>query len=226
MLRAACEEAYPRKEFKDGLPHLTVVVVGKRHHTRFYPKTEEHADSTGNTRPGTVVDRGVTEARSWDFFLQAHKALQGTARPGHYFVVLDEIFRGGFHLGVDLPRSTDLAVTRQHKERDRKSAVSKANVADDLQVLTQKLCYVFGRSTSAVGYCTPAYYADILCERARCYLSKVLDPQTKEDADKAGSRAAAATSEAEREAAREEHLQRLRNEIRVHDKLKDTMFYI
>jgi hypothetical protein len=40
------------------------------------------------------VDRGVTEARAFDFFLQSHAAVQGTARPAHYIVVHDDIFAG------------------------------------------------------------------------------------------------------------------------------------
>ena len=35
---------------------------------------------------------------------------------------------------------------------------------------THKLCYLFGRTTKAVSNCPSAYYADLLCERARCYL--------------------------------------------------------
>lgn len=50
---------------------MTVVVVGKRHHTRFYPTSAQNADRSANCTAGTVVDRGVTEARNWDFFLQA-----------------------------------------------------------------------------------------------------------------------------------------------------------
>jgi len=46
---------------------------------------------TGNPMPGTVVDRGVTSHYLWDFFLQAHKGLQGTARPAHYIVLKDEL---------------------------------------------------------------------------------------------------------------------------------------
>ena len=58
------------------------MIVGKRHHTRFYPTEEKYADMTsrvkGNPPNGTVVDRGVTMERGHDFFLQAHVALQGT----------------------------------------------------------------------------------------------------------------------------------------------------
>jgi eukaryotic translation initiation factor 2C len=46
---------------------------------------------SGNPMPGTVVDRGVTSHCLWDFFLQAHKGLQGTARPAHYVVMKDEL---------------------------------------------------------------------------------------------------------------------------------------
>lgn len=41
-------------------PKLTIIVCGKRHHTRFYPAESQFADRNGNPRPGTVVDRGVT----------------------------------------------------------------------------------------------------------------------------------------------------------------------
>ena len=49
------------EKFKPGSkPKLTVVIVGKRHHTRFYPAEEKAADRNYNCRPGTVVDRSVT----------------------------------------------------------------------------------------------------------------------------------------------------------------------
>ena len=59
-------------------PKLTIVICGKRHHTRFYPTDAQNADQLGNPRPGTVVDRGVTAVYDFDFFLQAHG---GTSRP-------------------------------------------------------------------------------------------------------------------------------------------------
>lgn len=45
----------------------------------------------GNPLPGTIVDRGVTDSYLYDFFLQAHSGLQGTARPAHYTVIYDQI---------------------------------------------------------------------------------------------------------------------------------------
>lgn len=73
-------------------PKVCIVIVGKRHHTRFYPTDSRSMDQkSGNPMPGTVVDRGVTSHYLWDFFLQAHKGLQGTARPAHYVVIKDEL---------------------------------------------------------------------------------------------------------------------------------------
>jgi len=200
LLRKACEGIYPPSDQKKGLPRFTVVVVGKRHHTRFYPTREADADRSANPRPGTVVDRGVTEARSWDFFLQSHAALQGTARPAHYFVVLDEIFR-------------HRRQPQQQQQGGPAPPGQAAPVADTLEEVTQSLCYMFGRATKSVSICTPAYYADIVCERARRYLSRVFDPH---DSSATPSVAGSATGSAQRQD----------QEVEIHARLKDSMFYI
>lgn len=72
-IRAACEKRYPPNK----RPSLAIIVSVKRHHTRFYPAEKDKASKSGNIRPGTVVDRGVTQARYWDFYLAAHDCLQG-----------------------------------------------------------------------------------------------------------------------------------------------------
>ncbi|KAF2220482.1 Piwi domain-containing protein [Elsinoe ampelina] len=129
-------------------PQMAIIVVTKRHHTRFYPTKREDMDTsgkdkktnvmmtTGNCKPGLVVDRGVTDPEVYDFFLQPHAGLQGTVKPARYVVLHDELKMG----------------------------------ADGLQRMTHTLCYLFNRATRAVSLCPPAYYADLLCERARCYL--------------------------------------------------------
>lgn len=181
LLRKACSDLYGKN---DGPPNITIVVVGKRHNARFFA-TKMDANITdqknGNPKNGTIVDRHVTEARNWDFILQSHAAIQGTARPAHYYVVLDEIFPK-----QQLPHGF-------------------STHADLLEELTHNLCYVFGRATKAVSICTPVYYAHLVCERARCYLSQhytmpgpgqvALPTPTDEN-------------------------------VRVHDRLKDEMFYI
>jgi len=136
IMEAFKEFSTPTAKYR---PKLTIVICGKRHHTRFYPTDENSAAGDGNPLPGTVVDRGVTAIYDFDFFLQAHGGLQGTTRPTHYYVVHDEI---GF----------------------------KAN---EIQGLTNSLSYMFSRATKAVSLVSPAYYADVACERGRCYLRKL-----------------------------------------------------
>jgi hypothetical protein len=169
-------------------PKVTIVICGKRHHTRFFPTDANHADKNGNPKAGTVVDRGVTSVYDFDFFLQAHGGLQGTTRPCHYYVVWDE---NGFN-------------------------------ADTMQTLTHEVSYLFARATKAVSLCSPAYYADIACERGRCYLHRMLQGF--------GSTAAATT--ATNTATAEEEERRVFEEARVlwqdgvHRDLKRTMFYL
>ncbi|KAK5111366.1 hypothetical protein LTR62_005206 [Meristemomyces frigidus] len=124
-------------------PKMAIMVVGKRHHTRFYPTREQDADfnpqkqkGSYNPKPGTIVDRHISGRILGEFWLQAHQGLQGTARPAHYVVLKDDI---GFE-------------------------------ADELQTFTHNMCYLFNRATKAVSICPPAYYADLLCDRGRAYL--------------------------------------------------------
>ncbi|KAH8113254.1 argonaute-like protein [Phellopilus nigrolimitatus] len=72
------------------LPKITVIVVGKRHHVRFFPVQRGEGDRSGNCPAGTVVDRDVTSPAEFDFYLQSHGGLLGTSRPAHYNVLLDE----------------------------------------------------------------------------------------------------------------------------------------
>ncbi|KAH7380394.1 Piwi domain-containing protein [Phaeosphaeria sp. MPI-PUGE-AT-0046c] len=46
----------------------------------------------------------------------------------------------------------------------------------EMQSFTHKLCYTYVRATMGVSYAPPAYYADRLCERGRCYLRDFLSP--------------------------------------------------
>lgn len=68
-------------------PSIIAIVCGKRHHVRFYPKDNRSADRKENCHPGTTVDDVVTSPYYQDFYLQSHAAIQGTARPAHYFVI-------------------------------------------------------------------------------------------------------------------------------------------
>ncbi|KAJ6782051.1 hypothetical protein PWT90_03869 [Aphanocladium album] len=69
------------------MPQFTVIVATKRHHIRFFP---QKGDRNGNALPGTLVEKEVTHPFMWDFYLCSHVAIQGTARPVHYTVIMDE----------------------------------------------------------------------------------------------------------------------------------------
>jgi eukaryotic translation initiation factor 2C len=46
---------------------ITVIIVKKRHHTRFFPASPQDGDRNGNVFPGIVVDTGVTHPIEFDF---------------------------------------------------------------------------------------------------------------------------------------------------------------
>lgn len=76
---------------KDFSVKFTVVVAEKRHHIRFFPQPgTKAADNNGNPVPGTIVERDVTHPHEYDMYLCSHKAIQGTARPTHYHILMDE----------------------------------------------------------------------------------------------------------------------------------------
>lgn len=97
----AMRKAYQRMYKEESkFPKTSIIVCGKRHQTRFYPTNAQNMDqNSGNNMPGTVVDRHVTGVtgegqKVWDFFIQPHKALKGTAKPCHCIVIKDEIGLG------------------------------------------------------------------------------------------------------------------------------------
>ncbi|KAE9399799.1 argonaute-like protein [Gymnopus androsaceus JB14] len=69
---------------------ITFIVVGKRHHIRFFPANEREGDQSGNCPAGTVVDREIGHPTELDFYLQSHGGLLGTSRPAHYSILHDE----------------------------------------------------------------------------------------------------------------------------------------
>ncbi|KAG5649009.1 hypothetical protein DXG03_000358 [Asterophora parasitica] len=69
---------------------VTIIVVGKRHHVRFFPQSERDGDRSGNCPAGTVVDCDVAHPTEFDFYLQSHGGLLGTSRPAHYSILYDE----------------------------------------------------------------------------------------------------------------------------------------
>ncbi|KAK1820771.1 hypothetical protein LTR12_004797 [Friedmanniomyces endolithicus] len=125
--------------------NLTFIVVGKRHHTRFFPLATDRAntDATDNVKPGLIIDSVITRPTDpknkdqiFDFFLQSHAALKGTAKSAHYIVL---------ELGTGM-------------------------TATKIQTITHNFCYNYARAAKGVSYAGPAYYADRLAERGTHYL--------------------------------------------------------
>lgn len=90
------------------------------------------------------------------------------------------------------------------------------NAADALEDLTHNLCYLFGRATKAVSICPADYYADLVCERARCYLSGLFNPTPI---------ASPAGSVMEGEGGKSGQVADP-SQVRIHENVRDVMFYI
>lgn len=131
---------------------------GKRHHTRFFPTEVQGADHKSNPLPGTVVDRGITSVYLFDFFLQGKIFLRNSL----YSKLIRTSPAHGSIQGTAKP-------THYHVIHDEMNFT-----ADKVQTLTNNICHMFARATKAVSLASPAYYADLACERGRCYLRELL----------------------------------------------------
>lgn len=108
---------------------------------------------------------------------------KGTARPAHYTVLLDEIFRAEY----------------------------KDKAAHALESLTHEMCYLYGRATKAVSICPPAYYADLVCTRARLHNAELFEDNGSVYSSGSGSGSGRAANPQARA---------------VHSNLGNTMYYI
>ncbi|KAH9017046.1 Piwi-domain-containing protein [Lactarius hengduanensis] len=188
-------------------PVLSIVVCGKRHHARFFPTDSKYADRNGNTRPGTVVDKGITSVLDFDFYLQAHAGLQGSVKSTHYVVLYDE----------------------------------SSLTANDVQQGVHTASYLYARATKAVSLVPPAYYADIVCERARYWIHEFLLANTQDDDDassntststRKGADSGTSASAGRRKLTREEAENHVFAAAErawgsgLHANLRDSMFYL
>ncbi|GMH36578.1 hypothetical protein BSKO_04446 [Bryopsis sp. KO-2023] len=79
------------QSIKDGyLPPITFIIVQKKHHTKIFAGQGSETDRSGNVKPGVVVDDMITSCGGFNFFLTSHAGLQGTSRPTHYHVLVDQ----------------------------------------------------------------------------------------------------------------------------------------
>ncbi|KAG4432889.1 hypothetical protein IFR05_011635 [Cadophora sp. M221] len=153
QIEAGCKEAIKHLGLMSRCPKITLIVVGKRHHTRFYqPEAAPVTIRSNNLKPGLIVDHSVISPDRSSFFLQSHESANPnsngktpfnghTARSSHYVITSDGI---GF-----TPKK--------------------------IQEITHSICFTGARATTSLSVCTPARYADRLCDRLRCYIRPVLE---------------------------------------------------
>ncbi|KAF9011911.1 argonaute-like protein [Cyathus striatus] len=89
--------------------------------------------------------------------------------------------------------------------------------ADTIQGLTNAVSYMFARATKAVSLVSPAYYADLACERGRCYLHALLHGIS--------SSAGSSVSQANEQLVFDEATRAWKRGV-AGQQLKDTMFYL
>jgi eukaryotic translation initiation factor 2C len=70
---------------------ITALVVAKRHHVKLFPTAADAMPKNGNCKTGTLVDTAITSPYYSDFYLQSHNGIKGTARPAHYFPLVNEM---------------------------------------------------------------------------------------------------------------------------------------
>lgn len=90
-LQNACKTLYGIDYVKK--VKITMVVVQKRHHTRFFPGNSgigSNDRKNNNVPPGTIVDRQITAPNENHFYLVSHQSIQGVARPTKYCILYDE----------------------------------------------------------------------------------------------------------------------------------------
>lgn len=71
------------------MPAITIVIVGKRHHTQFYRRDPQNPalNLAQNLNSGLVVDTTVVYPKQFNFYIQSHDCGIGTARSAHYVVL-------------------------------------------------------------------------------------------------------------------------------------------
>ncbi|KAK2467586.1 hypothetical protein APHAL10511_000441 [Amanita phalloides] len=168
-------------------PFLSIIICQKRHHTKFFATDIADADKNGNTKPGTVIDRGITSVFDFDFYLQAHAGIQGTVKMTHYTVVYDET----------------------------------QFTPDEIQQGTYNTSYLYARTSRSVSLIPPVYYADLACERGRCYLNNFL---ATDDNIASSIRSGKTDIEREKQRVYDEAVQYWGGGL--HDDIRDSMFYL
>ncbi|OQD73985.1 hypothetical protein PENANT_c194G09986 [Penicillium antarcticum] len=175
LIKDACRAA--KLTVQDNLPRITVVLVDENYGAQLLPTADTECHRSGSPLAGTVVDRGLTVPRQWDFFLRSHNSTQGLNGPTRYFVVFDEVFRkshpghvklnttivniyGGPWLTKSYVKRVAVMATKAHGLCDagfylkNATGITRANIPEGSQIMTTPLSLRHG-STSTEEYSQP-----------------------------------------------------------------------
>lgn len=87
-IKAGCIAAGEKHGQDMWVSEITLVVVRKRHHTRFFPNSTESSETQKkDLRVGLFIDHDVIHPKQFNFYLQSHDSPEGTARTGHHVVL-------------------------------------------------------------------------------------------------------------------------------------------
>ena len=200
-IREACRMISPTYK-----PQLIFIVCGKRHHIRFFGAGGD-VDRSGNCPAGTVVDKAVTHPFAFDFYLQAHSGLVGTARSAHYIVLVDDTkstpdsqcafssrsnFRTRCRTDLTIPfLSTMFPLHIRHPEAHEQPVLSvcpsdtislSVRVSATLLRPSARVPPLLTSHSHALAHSVPpCYYADIICTQIRplVYSLDSLDTSTQ-----------------------------------------------
>ncbi|KAK4557036.1 hypothetical protein LTR86_006017 [Recurvomyces mirabilis] len=163
---------------RDSRLAMTVIVVGKRHNTRFFAPSDDmtYADKFGKAPKNGLNDYNLQRRGAKDIRLYKN-AENGNIKPG--LLVENVITYPQNGDGVQdffLQSHAALAGTA----RSAHYVVLRNDVGMQLsfqkiQQLTHAFCYNYARATKGVSYAAPAYYADRLCDRAAKYMMQWLN---------------------------------------------------
>jgi len=86
QIRSACAAAIRTRKKSEPQPFITLIIVAKRHHARFYDSPAVRT----NLLSGLIVDEQVVAPKRFNFYLQAHDSPIATALNAHYVVLENE----------------------------------------------------------------------------------------------------------------------------------------
>ncbi|OQV02142.1 Piwi domain-containing protein isoform 1 [Cladophialophora immunda] len=143
------------------LPKVTLICAIKRHHTRLFPDPNARSP-----------DRSLT-------LYQSNKSGGVNNNPLPGCVVTERITYGEgndfFLVGQKAIQGTAIPVHYVVLQNPHNYDIK------DIGEMTYHLCYLFGRSRTSVGPCTPVYYADLVADRARCFVRRFYNPPRDDD---------------------------------------------